>query len=379
MNDELYFDYNAATPVPNEVLEAVWPWHQQGYANASSPHPAGRKAAQAIAVARETIAAALKADAMEIYFTSGGTESNNWALFGSAPRTHRGHLVVSAIEHKSVLNSARELERAGHELSLIAPAPNGAVRAADVIAALRPDTFLVSIMLANNETGVLQPAREIAQACRARGVRSHVDAVCVLGKLPIDVRELDCDLLSLSSHKMYATKGCGVLYVRAGVSIDALIRGCGQQDGQRGGTENTAGVVAFARAFELWSAGRFGTPAKLAALRDELWQRIQDEIPGALRNGSGPCLPNTLSVSFPNALALELVEGLGARGVSVSAGTASAEGGESHVLTAMGLDSARARSTLRFSLGCGSTSAGVAQAVAALRACLEVSVSAVTR
>jgi len=372
VSDDLYFDYNASTPVDEEVLAAALPWHTEGFANPSSSHPAGRRAAAAIAAARETIARGLHAKAAEIFFTSGGSESNNWALFGSAPRARRGHLIVSAIEHKSVLSSARELQRAGFELTLIAPTRDGSLRAADVAAALRADTFLVSVMLANNETGVLQPVAEIASACRARSVRLHVDAVCVLGKLPLDVRRLDCDLLSLSGHKMYAPKGVGVLFVREGLALEPLIRGCGQQFGQRGGTENTAGAVAFARAFELWREGRFGSPAAIAALRDELWMRISREIPSALRNGAGDCLPNTLSIALPGASALELVTRLGERGVSVSAGTAGGSGGASHVLSAMGLDEARAASSLRFSLGRGSNSAGVVEAVSALAECLAV-------
>src|SRR5688572_3854374 len=209
MSADLYFDYNASTPVDPAVAQAALAWMTTGFANPSGSHPDARRAAAAIARAREQIAHGMGAHADEIVFTSGGTESNNWAVFGTAGGLTRGHLVVSAIEHKSVLEPARDLELRGFEVSRLQPARDGAIRIEDLRAALRPDTLLVSIMLANNETGVMQPAGAIGALCRERGIRFHCDAVCAVGRMPVDVNELRCDLLSISGHKLYAPKGCG--------------------------------------------------------------------------------------------------------------------------------------------------------------------------
>jgi cysteine desulfurase len=368
MSHATYLDYNGSTPVDGRVREVHARWLEAGFGNAAAAHPEGQRARAAIAEAREAIAASLGAQAGEIWFTSGGTESNNWALIGSAPR-RGGHLIVSAIEHRSVLRTAEYLASQGCELTVLPANPAGVVSAGDVVRALRPDTFVVSVMLANNETGVVQPAREIAAACRERGVRYHCDAVCVIGKLPVDVREIGCDMLSLSSHKLYAPKGCGLLYVRGGVELRPLIHGCGQQNGMRSGTENTAGVVAFAAAFERMREGAF-RGGELAALRDQLWAGIQGCLPGALLNGEGARLPNTLSVAFPGFDAPQLQAELGRAGISVAAGAAASGGAPSHVLTAMGLSAERVRSTLRFSLGVDTTRAKIDHVVRALESVL---------
>ncbi|HUR28422.1 MAG TPA: cysteine desulfurase family protein [Planctomycetota bacterium] len=378
-SDELYFDVNGSTPVDERVLACALAWMRDGYANASAAHPEGKRAAAAIAHAREQIAQGIGAHAHEIFFTSGGTEANNWALFGAARRAGRGHFVASAIEHKSVLASVAELARQGFACTLVLPRTDGAVRAEDVLAALRDDTLLVSIMAANNETGVIQPVEALGAACRARGILFHVDAVGALGKIPLDVRAIACDLLSLSSHKLYSPKGSGILFVREGVGLAPLIHGCGQQGGLRGGSENTPGAVAFGRAFELLRAGEFGSAKEIGALRDALWTSLRERIPGCQRNGTAPSMPNTLNVCFPGADATALVAALGARGISVSAGAAAAKGETSHVLEAMGLGGARARSSLRFSLGAHSTRAGVEALVAALERSALLSESSTSR
>lgn len=370
MEPACYLDYNGSTPVDPEVARAFRRWIEGGFGNPSAAHPEGRRAKAAVEDARATIAGALGARPGEVWFTSGGTESNNWAIASSA-RVHAertgapGHVVVSAIEHKSVLRSAEALRRDGVEVSLVAPGADGAVRLEDVRAALRDDTFLVALMLANNETGVLQPAAEVGALCRERGVRFLCDAVCAVGKVPVDVARLGCDLLSLSSHKFYAPKGSGVLYVREGVELPPLVHGCGQQDGMRSGTENAPGVVAFGRAFERMAEGAFD-PAPIAAARDRLWESLRAAIPGCVRNGEGPCLPNTLSVAFPGASSDRLQAELGERGYSVAAGAAATNGAPSHVLSAMGLGDERARSTLRFTLGAGTTDRALSGLVEAL-------------
>jgi cysteine desulfurase len=365
----IYLDFAGSTPVEPDVAREASRWFESGFGNVAAGHPHGQQARESVERARTSVARALGAAPDEIAFTSGGTESNNWALFGSAPDGGRGHIVVSAIEHKSVLNSARELERRGHALTLLRVGPSGVVDPAEVRAALRPDTFLVSLMLANNETGLVQPVREVAAACRAIGVRVHCDAVAALGKLPVSARELGCDLLSVSAHKLYSPKGCGALFIARGVELRPLIFGCGQQGGRRSGTENTPAVAAFGVACERLAAGDWSELAS-PCLRDMLWERVRSVAPEAEPNGAGERLPNTLSVSFRGLDASRLQFELAARGVSCTAGSAGAGCAASHVLLAMGAGEARARSTLRFTTGLRTTADEIESAARALDAAL---------
>ncbi|MCK6445038.1 MAG: cysteine desulfurase [Planctomycetes bacterium] len=370
MNPDLYLDYNGSTPVDRVVAEACSHWLTNSFGNAAAQHPAGLAARHAIDAARQSLARLLGAEADEIWFTSGGTESNNWALTGVLDSAKSGHLCVSEIEHKSVLRTADALEARGFGVSRVPVGADGRVRVDAVARALRPETRLVSLMLANNETGVLQPFAEVAELCRSRGILTHCDAVCAIGKVPVDVRSLGCDLLSLSAHKLYAPKGVGLLYVRRGVGIEPLIHGCGQQCGMRSGSENTPGAVAFGVAAERALSGEFHAVEDVAVLRDELWKGIRERAPDARINGAGPRLPNTLSVAFPGKLAADLQAALGQRGISVAAGAAASNGAPSHVLMAMGLGDAIARSTLRFSLGRFTTRATLAAVWTALEASL---------
>jgi cysteine desulfurase len=363
---DLYFDYNGSTPLHPAVVQALGRQLTELYGNPSAEHPAGRNARSAIDAAQRSIARALGAQAGELYFTSGGTEANNWALFGAVGSKQRAHVVVSAIEHRSVLAAAAELERRGHRITRVGCDAAGAVRVRDVEDALRADTALVSVMYANNETGVVQPVREIAELCRARGVRFHTDVVAALGKLPIDLGALGCDMASFGSHKLYAPKGCGVLYVRSGVELEPMIFGCGQQRGMRSGTENALVLCAFAQACELLQQGTLVDVQTLERLRDTLWRGIEERFPKARRNGGGATLPNTLNVCFPGSTAWELQAELGARGISVTAGAASATASASHVLLAMGLGEERARASLRFSLGAGTSAASIEALLSAL-------------
>jgi len=369
---DAYLDINGSTPVHPAVLEAYIESTRATCGNASASHPAGLLAQEHIAHARAAAARALGASSDEIWFTSGGTESNNWALKGLFAPGQGGHLVTTAIEHKSVLRTADALARAGVAIDVVPVGDSGRVAVADIARALRADTRVVSLMVANNETGVLQPVREVAELCRARGVLLHCDAVAAIGKLPLDVRELGCDLLSISGHKLYAPKGCGVLYVRRGVALAPLIDGCGQQCGMRSGTENTAAVAALGRAFELLAEGAFDA-ARSPELRDRLWGGVRALEPRALRNGEGPWLPNTLSVTFPGRIGAELQSALGARGVHCAAGAAATGSSPSHVLMAMGKGESHARATLRFSLGHSTRADDIERALAALAAALDVS------
>lgn len=367
MSTDLYLDHNGSTPIDPRVAEVHARVLREVWGNASAAHGQGARARGWIERARASVAAGLGGEPDEIVFTSGGTESNAWALLGAAAaRGNRGHLIVSAIEHKSVLRTAEHLERQGVAVTRVPVGRGGAVEADAVRRALRADTFLVSLMLANNETGVLQPVAPVAEACRERGVMLHCDAVAAIGKVPVDVRALGCDLLSLSAHKLYAPKGCGVLWLRRGVELPPLIHGCGQQRGARSGTENTAGAAAFGLAFERLRQGAFHGRVPIRELRDALWRGIAERFPQAQRNGSGELLPNTLSVAFPGRRGADLQRALAEAGIDVAAGAAASNGEPSHVLVAMGLDPERAASTLRFSLGAGSVPATVETTLAAL-------------
>jgi cysteine desulfurase len=389
MDAQQYFDVNGSTPLDGLVAETWVRYSRDLWGNASAAHPEGTRARTAIDAARSAIAAALGARAGEVWFTSGGTESNNWALAGAAQAARAGHrhLLVSGIEHKSVLRSAEALARGGVEVEVLPVGSSGAVRLEDVERSLRPTTFAVSLMLANNETGVIQPIAQVAELCRSRGALLHCDAVAAIGKIPVDVEQLGCDLLSLSGHKLYAPKGVGVLYVRGDAAGSAspaiescgaacsptfppLIHGCGQQSGLRSGTENTPGIAALGTAFERLTQGAF-RHAEVGRLRDRLWEGILEIDPRCQRNGSGPCLPNTLSVAFPGRSGAQLQEQLGALGFSVAAGAAASNGAASHVLVAMGLGEERARSTLRFSLGAFHERESVERLLGALRQVLQ--------
>jgi len=387
MNQSAYFDVNGSTPLDPAVRETWLRFAADLWGNPSATHAEGLRAREVVERARHAVARGLGAGVGEIWFTSGGTESNNWALAGAARAAPAGrrHLVVSSIEHKSVLRTAEALERDGCQVTVLAVDSGGRVQLADVERSLRPETFLVALMLANNETGVLQPVREVARLCRERGVLLHCDAVAALGKVDVDVRDLGVDLLSLSGHKLYAPKGTGVLFVRRGSAgvpdgrrtwwdtdgacFPPLIHGCGQQQGMRSGTENTAGAAALGTAFERLAEGAFHRE-DLGTLRERLWEGIQQIEPHCQLNGSGPCLPNTLSVAFPGRAGAALQAALGERGFSVSAGAATTNGAPSHVLLAMGLGVERARSTLRFSLGAFHDAAAIDGLLAALRGIL---------
>jgi cysteine desulfurase len=353
----IYLDYNATAPLRGAVLEAMLPYLRQAAGNASSAHAAGRAARAAVERARRAIAEALGARPREIVFTSGGTESNNLALLGALSEPGGAHLVVAPIEHASVLGPARELERRGARVTWLPVDGDGRTRPADVAAALRPETILVSVGWANNEIGTVQPIAAIGAVCRARGVLLHVDAVQAFGKLPIDVAAVD--LCSLSAHKLGGPTGVGALFVRSGVRLRPLAFGGEQERGRRPGTENAAGVVGFAAA--LATAG----PSSTEALRERLWDAMSS-ITGARRHSpAAGCLPNTLNVGFAGVRGEALVAALDLEGVAVSVGSACAAGsGEpSHVLLATGRNEEEARGGVRFSLG-PETSADEIDAVA---------------
>ena len=345
-------DANATTPVLLEVVEAMRPFWTEAFGNASSIHQPGQQARAAVERARESVAALLGCRAAEVVFTSGGTESDNLALFGTlAPGDH---LIASSMEHSAVMQAAEALAGRGVEVSFLPATGQGVVEPSALQAALRPNTRLVSVMLANNETGVIQPVRELAELSHAAGALFHSDAVQAAGKLAIDVKALGCDLLSISGHKMYAPQGVGALFVRRNVRLRPIFFGGNHERGRRPGTENVAGIAGLGKAAELaraWLAN--GERQALAALRDRLEQGILAQVEEAGVNGAGaPRVANTSNLYFDHVEAEALVIALDLKGLAVSGGSACQSGSTepSHVLTAMGLSVARARASVRISL-----------------------------
>jgi cysteine desulfurase len=354
----IYMDANATTPVLPEVLDAMRPFWSEQFGNASSIHQQGQHARAAVDRARESVASLLGCRAAEVVFTSGGTESDNMALFGVL--SPGDHLITTRIEHHAVLHAAEALAERGVDVTFLPCTPEGVIEVAALEAALRPNsaprpgTKLVSVMLANNETGVIQSVRELADRAHAAGALFHTDAIQAAGKLPLDVKALGCDLLSISGHKMYAPQGTGALFVRRNVRLRSMFFGGLHERGRRPGTENVAGIVGLGKAAEAartWLAEN-GSQA-LAALRDRLEQGILAALDEAGVNGGGAArVANTSNLYFDHVEAEALVIALDLKGLAVSGGSACQSGATepSHVLTAMGLTEARARASVRFSL-----------------------------
>lgn len=357
----IYFDNNATTPIHPEVLPVAEEMLRNVWGNASSIHKEGQTARQVIEEARESVARLLGATAREIVFTSGGTESNNAAVFGAVAGSGRHHIVTTAIEHPSVLEPLAALERRGFEVTRVASMRTGAVDADAVIDALRDDTALVAVMLANNETGVLQPVAKIAAVCRERGIHVHCDAVQGAGKIAIDVGELGVDTLSVSAHKMHAPKGIGALFVRRGTTMQSYVFGGAQERRRRAGTENVPLAAAFGAAAAL-------AQPMTSELRDR-FEALLDPDAVAINGSGAERLPNTSNVLFHDADAEGIVIALDLNGVAVSTGSACSSGRiePSPVLLAMGLSPEEAKSSVRFSLSRLNTLSEV-ESVAALLA-----------
>jgi cysteine desulfurase len=369
MEKPIYLDHNATTPIAPEVFEAMAPFLREHFGNPSSSHPYGKRAAEAVVASRRELAALLGAQPAEIVFTGCATEANNLALRGVARALrHKGrHLIISAVEHPSVLAPAERLRAEGWELTLLPVDAHGRVSPQRLATALRTDTVLVSIMHANNEVGTLQPIAELARLARAAGVLFHTDAAQSVGKLEVDVRELGVDLLSLAGHKFYAPKGIGALYVRQGTPIEPLLVGAGQEGGLRPGTENVPHIVALGAAARLARAHLPQASARLRGLRDGLHDALRAAIPDLWLNGHPEQrLPNTLNLSFPGVSGRSLLAA--APEIAASVGSACHEEGDavSGVLAAMGLDAARARGAVRLSPGMDTTTADVAVAAKCL-------------
>ncbi|MBZ4333702.1 cysteine desulfurase family protein [Corallococcus sp. AS-1-12] len=368
----IYWDHNAAAPVREEVGALLArAFTQGGFGNASSVHGGGREARARLDAARAKVARVLGCEPKEITFTASGSEADALALVGAyaaRPVKDRRRVVSTTVEHPAALGALTQLEKDGAQVVRLSPDANGRVPLEAVLEALTPDTALCSLMWANNETGVLQPVAEAARACRQRGILFHTDAVQAAGKVPLTLREVDADLLSLSAHKFGGPQGVGVLVVRKGVDVRALTPGH-QEGGRRGGTQNVPYAEALALALELATEEQPGTAARVAALRDTFEEQVLQRLPGVTVNGAGaPRVPNTSNLRFDGVEGEALLMALDLEDIRVSSGAACASGtlSPSHVLRAMGLSPADARASLRFSLGPGTTGAEVTRVVDAL-------------
>ena len=374
MKTAIYLDYNATTPCCPEAALAMQSCLSGNFGNPSSAHSHGQLARRALDKARQQLAELLGALPEEIVFTASGTEADNLALAGFAAKasqqfSRKIHLITSSVEHNAILSACKALEGRGVEITRLPGDAQGRVDPSSLLSAIKPETALVSIMLANNETGAIQPISEIAKILKERGITFHTDAVQALGRLPLSVAELGVDMLSISAHKVYAPKGAGAVWVRRGVRLEPIVYGGGQERGLRAGTENVPGIVAFGEASALAFRRIKETAAHEAEMRKRLENGIIERIPEIRVNGdSVPRLPNTLNLSFLGIEADALLARLDMAGVSVSTGSACSSGAASasHVLKAMGLPAERAYSALRFSVGRYSTAEEIDAALSIL-------------
>ncbi|HEV2297580.1 MAG TPA: cysteine desulfurase family protein [Candidatus Acidoferrales bacterium] len=364
----VYLDYNATTPVHREVLESMLPYFCDAAGNASSIHSAGRRARSAVENARASVAQLIGAKPSEIVFTSGGTEADNLAIFGSigASNRERKHVICSSIEHHAVLEACEAAGKRGIEVTQLPVSSDGIVDPDDVRRAIRPETILITVMHANNELGTIQPVEEIGKITRESKVRFHTDAVQSVGKIPVDVKAIAVDLLSLSAHKICGPKGVGALYVREGTPLEPMLRGGSNQRDRRPGTENVPGIVGLGRAAEIARRELAAGHSRIAALRDRLERGILERISGSRVNGDrARRVPNTTNIAFADCEGESLVIALDLAGVECATGAACSSGAvsPSHVLTAIGLSPSEAKSSLRLSLGSLSTQEDVESAL----------------
>lgn len=369
----LYLDHAATTPLDERVLAEMMPYLTKAYGNASSIHSFGREARLAVEKARAQVAEAINAQPNEIYFTSGGTEADNWAIFGAVKANAQAkkgrHIITTAVEHHAVLHTCQALEKQGYEVTYLPVDGQGMISLPQLEAAIRPDTVLISVMYANNEIGTVMPVAEIGALARAKGVLFHTDAVQAVGHEPVDVVRQNIDLLSLSAHKFYGPKGVGALYVRKGVRIENLLYGGAQEKGRRPGTDNTPAIVGLGKAIELAVAEREAEQARLLPLRNALAQEILAAIPFTRLNGHPEKrLCNNVNVSLQFIEGEALLLSLDLAGIAASSGSACTSGSldPSHVLLAIGLPHEIAHGSLRFTLGKSTKAEDIRTTVAAL-------------
>jgi cysteine desulfurase len=366
--DAIYLDYNATTPLLPEVVDAMLPFLRDRFGNPSSSHALGRAAREAVGAARAQVAALIGSDPDEIVLTSGGTESNNLAIRGVAEaRPDRRHLVTSLVEHPGVAAPCAWLERQGWRVTRARVDGDGRVVVEEVVAALGPETALVTIMHANNETGVLQPVQAVAEAARRSGALVHTDAAQSVGKVPLDVGALGVDLLSIAGHKLYGPKGVGALYVRKGTPLRPFVLGAGHERGLRAGTENVASIVGLGVACERARVELASESARVRALRDRLWHELREGVPGLALNGHpSERLPNTLSVRFPGVSGAALLDAVPFLAASTGSACHAGEEQAPPVVVAMNVPAREALGTVRLTLGRGTTEAEIRRAAQGL-------------
>lgn len=372
MDKRIYFDHAATTPVDPRVLEKMLPYFTQKFGNPNSQHAFGRETVCAVDDARDEIAACIGAKSSEIYFTSGGTEADNWALRGAAYSfANRGrHLIVSAVEHPAMIATAKELAKKGFEVTFAEVDEYGAVDLEKLEKAIRSDTVFVGVMTANNEVGTIQPVKEIAALCKAKGIVFFTDAVQAAGAIQLNVKEIGADMLSFSAHKFYGPKGIGVLYIRSGLKIEKLVSGGHQERSMRGGTTNVPAVVGMAEALRIATQSLDENAAYVSAIRDHFMQRVLREIPYVKLNGHPEKrLPANADFSFRYIEGESLLFSLDLKNIAVSSGSACSSGSlePSHVLLAMGLPEGLAHGSIRFSFGKHNTMEEADYAVDALK------------
>ena len=354
----VYLDYSATTPVKEEVLKEMIPYFTEKFGNPSSLYAPGLEAKEGLNLARQRVADLINAEDREIFFTSCGTEADNWVIEGVADaRKDRGnHIITTKIEHHAILHTCQYLEKHGMEVTYLDVDSEGFVSPADLEAAIKDNTILVSIMMVNNEVGTIQPIKELAAIAKAHGVLFHTDAVQALGNVPIDVKDLGVDFISMSAHKIYGPKGVGALYKRAGIMIPSFVHGGAQEKKKRAGTENTAGIVGFGKAAELANRDLYEHAAHSDRLRRMLWEKIEAEIPDITLNGPKDFTkrhPGNLNVSFSYIEGESIILLLDANGICCSTGSACSSGslGSSHVLDAIGVPVTKANGACRFTVG----------------------------
>lgn len=353
---QVYLDYSATTPVKKEVLEEMWPYFSEKYGNPSSLYEIGFESKDAIAIARSKVAHIIGASDREIFFTSGGTESDNWAVIGTAKalKDKGNHIITSKIEHHALLHTCEYLEKEGYEVTYLSVDSNGRISIEELEAAITDKTILISIMFANNEMGAIQPIKEISEIAKKYNIIFHTDAVQALGNVPIDVKELGIDLLSISSHKIYGPKGIGALYIRKGLVIPNLIHGGGQERKKRAGTENVPAIVGFGKAAELAEANLDNHIKELQTLRNYFITEVTNRIPDVSLNGDlENRLPGNINMVFNYIEGEALLLAMDQKGIYASTGSAcsSASFSPSHVLLAMGLPIEKVYSSIRFTIG----------------------------
>lgn len=368
----IYLDHAATTAINKYVLKEMMPYLMNQYGNPSSIYSFGRKSRKAIENSRQQVATAINAKKSEIYFTSGGTEADNWAIKGIAQyyKKKGKHIITTTIEHHAVLNSCKRLEEEGFEISYLPVDNDGKISIEDLRKAIRSDTILISIMMANNEIGTLEPIAEIGKIARERNIIFHTDAIQAVGAIPIDVEELQVDLLSISAHKFYGPKGVGALYIKKGTGIKALMDGGEQEKGKRASTENVSAIVGMGKAIEIANKGLIQYQKQMCYLRDKAIEEILKSIPNAKLNGHAvDRLPGNVNITFNGMEAESMILKLDKMGFAVSSGSACASGSTetSHVLKAIGLSHEMAQCSLRFTFGAENNIRDVEELVKALK------------